>query len=529
MATTDLREIIKEEYKRSAVDPAYCLKKYGVIQHPIKGKVKFNLYPFQEITLANFIKHRFNIILKSRQMGISTLVAAYALWKMMFNPDYNVLVIATTQNVAKNLVQKVRLMHSKLPTWMRGQVIEDNKMALTLKNGSTIKAVSAATTAGRSEALSLLIIDEAAFIEKFEEIWTSAQMTLATGGDAILLSTPNGVGNLFHQIWVKAQSEETIEGLDKFNPIQLKWDLHPERDIVWRQQQDEILGPRQAAQECDTDFLSSGATVIEPQILNWYDNDSGYIKDPIEKRGPGGDLWIWQYPDYNKTYVSIVDTSRGDGSDYSTINIWDVERVEQVAEYKGKLTPTDLGIMAVNISSEYNNALLVIENTGIGMATVQVALDKHYKNLFYSYRNDPFLDDNIQLKKMHDLKLKEDMIPGFTNSHKSRPIVISKIETYISNKDVIIRSKRTMQELWTFLWINGRAESQRGYNDDLVFPIGIMLYVRDIALKLKQMGIEITKMAISKTFKSVYVPKRSGADQWRMQVGNKSEDLKWLL
>lgn len=251
MSNVNLRDVIKDEYRKSSIEPTYFLRKYGIIQHPIRGKVKFNLYPFQEATLSQFLKNRFNIILKSRQMGISTLVAAYAVWRMVFTPDYNVLVIATTQAVAKNLVTKVRLLHNSLPTWMRGQIVEDNKMALTLKNGSSIKAVSSSPTAGRSEALSLLIIDEAAFIDKIDEIWASAQMTLATGGDAILLSTPNGIGNLFHRIWVKAESEEIIEGLDKFNPINLKWNLHPERDETWRQQQDEILGPRLAAQECD--------------------------------------------------------------------------------------------------------------------------------------------------------------------------------------------------------------------------------------------------------------------------------------
>lgn len=277
------------------------------------------------------------------------------------------------------------------------------------------------------------------------------------------------------------------------------------------------------------DFLSSGMTVIEPEILNWYENESGYIIDPIEKRGPGGDIWIWKYPNYSKTYVTVVDTSRGDGADYSTITVWDLEAIEQVAELKSLLTPADLGRIAVSLSSEYNNALLVIENTGIGYATVQVALDMRYTNLFYSYRNDPFLDDNIQVKKMYDLKDKSEMVPGFTNSHKSRPIVISKIETYLSEKSVIFHSKRMMQELRTFLWVKGRAEAQVGYNDDLVFPLGILLFVRDTALKLRHLGIELTKLTISKTHKSVYVPKRTGPDQWKMQVGNQNVDLKWLL
>jgi phage FluMu gp28-like protein len=114
---------------------------------------------------------------------------------MIFKEDFNILVIATKQDVAKNLVTKVRVMHDNLPSWLKGKTVEDNKLSLRFANGSQIKAVSAAGDAGRSEALSLLIIDEAAFIDKIDEIWASAQQTLATGGRAIVLSTPNGVGN----------------------------------------------------------------------------------------------------------------------------------------------------------------------------------------------------------------------------------------------------------------------------------------------------------------------------------------------
>tara|TARA_A100001201_G_scaffold27548_2_gene30235 strand:- start:395 stop:1102 length:708 start_codon:yes stop_codon:yes gene_type:complete len=229
------------------------MRKYCFIQHPQKGKIKFDLFPFQEDSLVDLKDNRFNIILKSRQMGISTLTAGYAVWNMIFREDFNVLVIAIKQDTAKNLITKVRVMHEFLPSWLKVGSEEDNRLSLRFKNGSQIKAVSSAPDAARSEALSLLVIDEAAFIDKVDEIWTSAQQTLATGGSAILLSTPNGTGNLFHRIWTEAERKE-----GQFNPIKLHWTLHPERDQKWRDTQDELLGPKMAAQECDCDFISSG-------------------------------------------------------------------------------------------------------------------------------------------------------------------------------------------------------------------------------------------------------------------------------
>ena len=165
-----LKEVIKKEYVKCANDPVYFLKKYCVVQHPIKGKIPFNLYPFQEDTISDFVTSRFNIILKARQLGISTLTAGYSLWLMTFHQDKNILVIATKQEVAKNLVTKVRVMHANLPSWLKQKCVEDNKLNLRYMNGSQIKAVSSGPEAARSEALSLLILDEAAFIDKIDEI-----------------------------------------------------------------------------------------------------------------------------------------------------------------------------------------------------------------------------------------------------------------------------------------------------------------------------------------------------------------------
>lgn len=240
--------------------------KYVKIQHPIRGTVNFDLYSFQKTTLEDFVEHDLNIVLKSRQMGISTLVAAYSLWLMTFHNDKNILCISITQDTAKEIVTRVRFANDNLPNWLKVQCVEDNRLSLRLKNGSQIKAVSSAGTAGRSAALSLLIIDEAAFIDGIEEIWLSAQYTLSTGGRAIVLSTPNGVGNFFHKLWVESE-----EGRNKFNRISLPWNLHPERDQAWRDRQTELSGVKGAAQECDCLWGNSTIRVFDKILNKEYD------------------------------------------------------------------------------------------------------------------------------------------------------------------------------------------------------------------------------------------------------------------
>ena len=146
---------------------------------------------------------------------------------ILFHADKNVLVIATGKDTAKNLVTKVRVMYDGLPSWLKTNVEETNKLSLRFANGSQIKAIASTESAGRSEALSLLILDEAAFIDKVDEIWTAAQQTLATGGDCICLSTPNGVGNWFHQQWVGAE-----DGTNEFSTIRLHWTDHPDLSLI---------------------------------------------------------------------------------------------------------------------------------------------------------------------------------------------------------------------------------------------------------------------------------------------------------
>jgi hypothetical protein len=500
------------------------MRKYCYIQHPQRGRIQFNLYPFQEKVLTLFKKHDYSIVLKSRQLGISTLAAGYATWLMLFHKDRNVLALATTQATARNLVSKVKFMWENLPSWLKVDAVENNKLSLHLVNGSKIQAKSSNSDSARSEAVSLLIIDEAAFIENIAETWASAQQTLATGGGAIVLSTPFGTGNWFHQTWVKAEHAE-----NDFVPIKLPWMVHPERDQSWRDRQDELLGdPRLAAQECDCDFSTSGDIVFYSEYLEYYEKT--YIKEPLEKRGVDQNLWVWESADYYRNYIVVADVARGDGKDYSTFHVIDTESNVQVAEYRGQIGTKEFGHLLVGIATEYNEALLVIENANIGWATIQVAIDRNYSNLYYSPRAesnvDSYFDQYMDTSKA---------VAGFTMSARTRPMVVGKFQEYISEKSVTIQSKRLIEEMKVFIWRNGRAEAQQGYNDDLVMAFGIAMYIRDTALKYRQRGLDLTRsalknMTVNRTSYqgAYYANKDDNPYQIENPYGGK-EDISWLL
>lgn len=525
-----IKEIIKQEYIKCATDPIHFFRKYCYITHPVKGRVLFHLYPFQADTLQDIRDNRFTIINKSRQLGISTLVAGYSLWTMLFHKDKTVLCIATKQETAKGMVEKVQFMYNNLPSWLKGnqKPLSDNKLSLKLANNSQIVATSAASDAGRSYAVSLLVVDEAAFIEGIDKIYTSIKPTIATGGGIIALSSPNGVGNWFHKMYTEAEI-----GKNDFKAIKLPWNLHPDRvapvDEGWEQRERSNMSPREFAQEYDCDFLGSGNTVIESEVLGFYEQT--YIQDPIEKRLMGGDLWIWQYPDYSRSYLVCADVARGDGTDYSTFHVIDLENCEQVAEYKSQVSTREFGHVLVSIASEYNNALLVVENANIGWDVVNTIIERGYPNLYYSPRSYGELNVDKWMVKMES----DNTVPGFTNSTRTRPLVISKTETYIRERTFTFRSKRLLEELRVFIWQNGKAQAQNGYNDDLVMALGIGLFVRDTGLKFSAQGLDLTRAAvlnISNTRTSINYGAMSPNFQnpYEMNDGmGGTENISWLL
>ena len=331
-------------------------------------------------------------------------------------------------------------------------------------------------------------------------------------------------GNWFHQTWVSAEAQA-----NDFLPIKLPWYVHPERDEKWRKRQDELLGdPRLAAQECDCDFTTSGDVVYYSEHLEYYLTTC--VTDPVERRGVDKNLWVWESPDYTRNYMVVADVARGDSKDFSAFHIFDIETNAQVAEYKGQLPPKEFGYLLTGIATEYNQAMLVVENANIGWSTIDAIIERGYRNLYYSPKSDSPASDSY-FSQYEDISK---MTPGFTMSLRSRPLVINNGREYFGDHSVIIRSKRLIEEMKVFIWKNGRAEAQSGYNDDLVMSYSIAMYLRDTALKNKAQNLELTKAVINNIsrpsqYQGAYFS--TGTDNpYHMPLNNnQSEDIRWLL
>jgi uncharacterized protein YeaC (DUF1315 family) len=489
----------------------------------MRGSIPFDLYDFQEEALKDFKDNRFSVILKARQLGISTTVAAYVAWLMLFHKDKNVLVVATKLGTAANLVKKIKAIHKNLPAWLKiSDIAIDNRNSFELSNGSMVKASSTSGDAGRSEALSLLVIDEAAFVEGIDELWAGLYPTLSTGGRCIALSTPNGVGNWFHKTYTEAE-----ENKNDFHTIRLPWNVHPERDQNWFEKETRNMSRREIAQELECNFNASGDTVIHGDDLKLILDRT---TEPDHKTGFDRNYWIWKEPDPHSEYILVADVARGDGSDFSVAHVFDVQTMEQVAEYQGKITPDMFAPLLFSIASEYNDALLIIENNSLGIGVLTRLQDLAYKNLYYSVKSTHEYVDEVSAQALGG-------VAGFTMSMKTRPLVIAKFEEFVRNKLITINSVRLANEIKTFVWHNGRPQAMRSYNDDLVIAACIGCWVRGTALTANQREADykkalLTSISVSSTKLNTKIEGQhgyKGSQRTFKGTDGKTHDLNWII
>ena len=503
----DKKQKVKEILK-CGKDPAYFLKTYARISHPMHGLILFDTYDFQDDLLQDFNDYRFNVILKARQLGISTITAGYIVWLMLFHRDKAILVMATKFATAGNLVKKVKGVMRNLPDWLRIASIDvDNRNSFELSNGSSIKAASTSGDAGRSEALSLLVLDEAAHIEGLEELWTGLYPTLSTGGRCIALSTPNGVGNWFHKTCTDSES-----GGNNFNLTTLSWDVHPDRDEEWYKKETKNMSKRQIAQELMCNFNTSGETVIDSDDMEWLLSN---VCEPKYRTGFDRNFWIWEEFDPTCNYLMSVDVSRGDGADFSTFHIIKLETLEIIGEYQGKATPDMFANMLNQVGREFGNAMMVVENNNIGYTVLDKLIEYAYPNIYFSIKS------THEYVEQHIAEHQTSAIAGFSTTMKTRPLIVAKLEEFIRNKLIKVYSSRTVNEFKTFIWRNGRPQAMKSYNDDLIMALAIACWVRDTAIQTNARDLNYQKAFVD----AIYTVKTTMNTQIKGQDGYKPNNI----
>jgi hypothetical protein len=347
---------------------------------------------------------------------------------------------------------------------------------MEFSNGSQISSVPTTEDAGRSEAVSLLVIDEAAIVRWANQIWAAAFPTLSTGGASIVNSTPYGVGNWYHQSWV-----DSISGGNDFNPIRLRWEMHPERDQAWYNQMAESLGKRRTAQEIDGDFLTSGHSVFDLNDIKAIEDC--LLETKVVESRYNGQLKMFEKPKKNRHYYIGADVATGRAQDYSAFTIMD-RFGEEVGCFKGKISVDRFADLLMEYGHKYNDAVLAPEANDIGLAVVSRIQSADYPNLYYSEK---------MLRKKGKKRVETESVPGWLTTSKTRPVIIDELEEDIRNEDVIINDPFFVQEAYTFIYdasnrpvAMGKNRKGKGdqeddalvYSDDAIMGKAIANYIR---------------------------------------------------
>lgn len=284
------------------------------------------------------------------------------------------------------------------------------------------------------------------------------------------------------------------------------------------------------------DFASSGNTFVDPTVIQWYHDT--HVAEPIERRLADKNYWIWEYPDPFKYYMVVADVARGDGGDYSAFHVIDIETVSQVAEYKSQLGTRDYAKILVTAAREYNNALLVIEHASIGWDVIQSVLEMQYENLYYSQRGEHNMSMDTYIDR-YDRGT--GLVPGFSTNMVTRPLILEKMRAYLESKSATIRSLRFLEELRVFIWKNNKPQAMQGYNDDLVMPFAIAMFLRETSLKFKKTMQDLSYSSLNSFNKvgnssgfEVYTPNTANNyNPWAMEIqtgqGTQQENLNWLI
>lgn len=524
---------VTKEIFRCWTDIEYYAKKYCKVWDKKNARhVPFKLLPTQRKVIEGFENHRKNLVLKYRQGGISTITQLFLSHLILSSSDKKIAIVAHQKSLAINFLKETTDFISNLPEWL--QIKPTKKDTNDYKiyfNNIQIRAFSADANAIRGFSPDILVIDEAAYLENASEFWTSAVGSLSAGGEIILISTPAGLDSLY---W--ATYDSAIKGENDFNVVEIKWwedsrfnsDLRFKRgkdgedviDDVWLDELDKNgdkvlnfekcieltrLGyeptskwyeaicasyngdPKRIASELNNKFLgSAGNWLAEEYIVA---QETKYVIPPIRYENHDNGFWIWVDPDPNKTYVLGVDVSDGNTGDYSSIEIFDAETFEQVAEYQGKISQEDLGDLVFKYGSRYNNGFVVMDVTGgRGSVSILILMERGYKNIYYTDNKNKSIKD--KLSSFVDENDKG--TPGYViGSAPQRRVILTEMESLLRNEVVKVKSSRLINEIKTFVWNEAkqRFDHMRSTHDDLLFG-----YVIGISGLNKSNGNDSEKM-----------------------------------
>lgn len=470
-----------QELLRASRDPVFFCKKFLKVQHPTKGAIPLELYPFQEEFIKTMLKYNRVIALMGRQLGKTTTVSAYILWKACFQSDQTILILAQTERNALEILQKIKYAYEELPDYIKPGVISYNKGSVEFDNGSRIISRATKPNSIRGLSISLLYCDEFAFVAPniAAEFWSAVQPTLATGGQCVITSTPNSDEDLFAQFWhmacdtVDENGQERPGGVGRngFKAIMYTWEVHPERDEEWKKKQIAEIGLEKFLREHECRFIQFEETIVNQIAM-------ANLKGIDPKNVENGIRWYTDTLYDEDYYIVALDPAIGTGSDYAAIQVLKGPDLEQIAEWAHNKAPPAQQIAILrkilekiknNISDE-NRIYWSFENNSVGEAIVSLIREigeENFPGILINEPRRPGFSRRIIRR-------------GLTTTKKTKIKAILQLRRFIETNKIKINSRNFISELKTYVRTGESFGAKPGCHDDLVAAMLIAIRVVDI-------------------------------------------------
>ena len=467
------------EYARCMKDPSYFATTYCKIISLDEGLVPFELYPYQEKMFEAFNTNRFNIVLACRQSGKSISSVAYLLWYALFHTEKTIAVMANKGATAREMLGRITLMLENLPFFLQPGCKALNKGSIEFSNNSRIVAAATSGSSIRGMSVSLLYLDEFAFVENAAEFYTSTYPVISSGTNTkiIITSTANGIGNVFHKIW-----EGASQGINEFKPFRVDWWDVPGRDEDWKTQTIANTSQLQFDQEFGNTFFGTGDTLINAETLLKL-----RAKSPLRYL-EGGDLKIYEETKKDHEYVMLVDVSKGRGQDYSTFNLIDISSrpFKQVAVYRNNLiSPLLFPNIIYKWANSYNKAYVVIESNDQGsLVTNGLYHDLEYENMH--------VESAIKANAL-----------GIEMTRKVKRLGCSSFKDILENNKLEVCDDDTILEISTFVAKGVSYEASPGNHDDLVMNFVMLGYFISTQYFSDMTDINLKEMMFKQKMKEI--------------------------
>ncbi len=456
------------ELKRCMTDPIYFMTNYIWITDPKTGPTLFKLFDYQLDMVKGIHENKDTVILASRQLGKTTVVAMYILWFALFQKKKKCIIASKAMNHATEIMARIKYAYEELPDWLKAGCKFYNRTSIEFDNGSVIKCEATSEKTGRGESPSILFVDEIAFISRRiqEEMWASITPSLSTGGKFILTSTPNGDSDLFASIWRGANSQQ-----NSFVPLRVMWYQHPDRGEEYYKDMKGKLGELKTRQELDCEFLSSDALLISSIKLASIRSSAPICKEM------GFNFWVdpQTLGGYGKTYMVFMDPATGNGKDFTSIEVFDFPGLNQVAEYRTNdvhipLAYAKLKWILTKLSNPVGRhraeVLWSFERNGVGEAIAAL------------YMNDETQPEYADLLSEGFNRI------GVQTTGKSKILGCLDLKRLVEKTEngMKINSEVLLEEMKNFTAKGGSYEAKSGATDDCVMAtVGITRLLKRLA------------------------------------------------